>query len=362
MICVRPLILRHADVHSARQKRDTQCRCVKLYIPSVLPHSAGRSNASRARVPLSALRAVSPRRSGILPDLRSAGCSRGRCRPTRSGLAPGRSRPPCGEQARWLDVRRQAMETIGRQARRARDQASPCAGLRRRPERLGGGGEPGAGRAQRCCGGGAHRARARGLGGNVGWAPPDATLPVPELWRGPGRRAANAARGPSWTGRDRGGHRADGARRACACCKGRRARRWRRVTLLAGKWGCWRRALVIDASARGRLAAEMGATWAAAPRPVVRRALMVHTDVTEPRRWRWGGPAAAPVLAWPTLWPGDVVIEAEFDLPAEDRRARCATPGAGGVAARLRAADGARYEPHAHRARPICRATRCWRR
>jgi hypothetical protein len=105
--------------------------------------------------------------------------------------------------------------------------------------------------------------------------------------------------------------------------------------------------VVIDASARGRLAAEMGAI--VEPRgtdePVVRRALMVHTGVTEPREMAVGEglPLRGPVLAWPTLWPGDVVIEAEFDLPAEDlsaldvqtRRALAE------VAARLRAADEA---------------------
>jgi len=121
------------------------------------------------------------------------------------------------------------------------------------------------------------------------------------------------------------------------------------LTLLTGKWGLMaaRADVVIDASARGLLAEEMGATLTArsTEEPVVRRALMIHTGVTEPRELAVGEdlPLRGPVMAWPTMWAGDVVIEAEFDLPTDDlsaldvqtRRALAE------VGARLRAADEA---------------------
>lgn len=246
------------------------------------------------------------------------------------------------------------METIGRQARRARD-------LGEFDALVYGGGLSGWAAAVSLARAGRSvllAAEHTALGHEVWaamsvWAPPDATLPVPEVWREARDilEAAKAARGPfvdpvatevvtEQMAREAGvrillqvtAH-ADGDG----------------LTLLAGKWGLMaaRPQVVIDASARGRLAAEMGATLEprATDEPVVRRALMVHTGVTEPREMAVGEglPLRGPVMAWPTMWPGDVVIEAEFDLPAEDlsaldvqtRRALAE------VAARLRAADEA---------------------
>lgn len=246
------------------------------------------------------------------------------------------------------------METIGRQARHARD-------LGEFEALVYGGGLSGWAAAVSLARAGRSvllAAEHTGLGHEVWaamsvWAPPDATLPVPELWREARGilEAANAARGPfvdpvatevvtEQMAREAGvrmllqvtAH-ADGDG----------------LTLLTGKWGLMATGaqVVIDASARGRLAAEMGATLEprATDESVVRRALMIHTDVTEPQELAVGEglPLRGPVMVWPTLWPGDVVIEAEFDLPADDlsaldvqtRRALAE------VAARLRAADEA---------------------
>ena len=122
------------------------------------------------------------------------------------------------------------------------------------------------------------------------------------------------------------------------------------LTLLTGKWGLMavRRRVVIDATPQARLAVEMGGSLRAtgSDEPVVRRALMIHTGVAEPRRVGVGGDLPlrdGTVMAWPTMWPGEVILEAEFALPAGDmsaldietRRAMAE------IAARLRAADEA---------------------
>jgi len=186
------------------------------------------------------------------------------------------------------------------------------------------------------------------------WSPPEASLPAPALWaEAVGRlEAARAARGPfvdpvatqvllEEMARDAGvrillqvtAHAGEGG-----------------LTLLTGKWGLMaaRRRIVIDATAQARLAVEMGASLRAtgADEPVVRRALTVHTGVAEPRRVGVGGDLSlrdGTVMAWPTMWPGDVILEAEFELPTDDmsaldvetRRAMAE------IAARLRASDPA---------------------
>ncbi|MGD9498291.1 MAG: FAD-dependent oxidoreductase [Armatimonadota bacterium] len=186
------------------------------------------------------------------------------------------------------------------------------------------------------------------------WWPPDASLPVPALWREVAGRlaAANAARGPlvdpvatqvllEQMAREAGVRvllqvTAHGGKEG--------------PTLLTGKWGLMaaRAVVVIDATARGRLALERGASLRATgtDEPVVRRALMVRTGVAEPRRMEVGRGLPlrdSAVMVWPALWPGEVVVEAEFALPIDDtsvleigtRRAMAE------VAARLRAADEA---------------------
>lgn len=119
-------------------------------------------------------------------------------------------------------------------------------------------------------------------------------------------------------------------------------------TRLSGKWGSMAAAsvVVIDATPTGRFASEAGAEFAdrETDEPVVMRALMVKTGVTEPRRVQVG--QGLPLLdgtvaAWPGVWSGDVIVEAELTLPAEgssvpDVEAREALAE---IVARLRAAD-----------------------
>ncbi len=161
------------------------------------------------------------------------------------------------------------------------------------------------------------------------WSPPDATLPPPALW-GEVRDAledANAARGPlvdpvaTQVMVERIAQQA-GVR---VLLQVQAHPGEEDLTLLTGKWGLMaaRSAVVVDATPRGTLAAECGASYAATGTddPVVRRALMIHTGVTEPRRVEVGDDLPlrdGGVMAWPTLWPGDVVIEAELSLATED--------------------------------------------
>lgn len=100
------------------------------------------------------------------------------------------------------------------------------------------------------------------------------------------------------------------------------------LTLLTGRWGLMaaRSKVVIDASPRGRLAIEAGAQTRAgeSDEPVIRRALMVKTGLSEPERIEVAGGLPlvdGSVMAWTGLWPGDVIIEAELDLPTDDMTA-----------------------------------------
>ena len=97
------------------------------------------------------------------------------------------------------------------------------------------------------------------------------------------------------------------------------------ITLLTGRWGLMaaRSSVLIDASARGRLAVECGATSQSrkSRRSVIRRALMVKTGLSEPKWIEVGNElpvADATSMAWPGLWPGDAIIEVELDLPMDD--------------------------------------------
>ena len=97
------------------------------------------------------------------------------------------------------------------------------------------------------------------------------------------------------------------------------------LTLLTGRWGLMatRSGIVVDASERGHFAIESGAKTRdrRSDEPVLRRALMVKTGLNEPERIGVGEGlpiADASVMAWTGFWPGDVIIEAELDLPADD--------------------------------------------
>ena len=96
------------------------------------------------------------------------------------------------------------------------------------------------------------------------------------------------------------------------------------VTLLTGRWGLMaaRSRVVIDATERGRLSVECGATShaRATDELIIRRALMVKTGLAHPERIEVGSDlplAGGAVMAWTGLWPGDVILEAELDLPAD---------------------------------------------
>ncbi len=100
------------------------------------------------------------------------------------------------------------------------------------------------------------------------------------------------------------------------------------ATLLTGRWGLMaaRSSFVIDASQRGRLAAESGAKTRKreTDEPVIRRALMVKTGLSEPERIEVGEGLPLvddAVMAWTGVWPGDVILEAELDLPTDERTA-----------------------------------------
>ncbi len=99
-------------------------------------------------------------------------------------------------------------------------------------------------------------------------------------------------------------------------------------TLLTGRWGLMaaRSRVVIDGGSRGALAVEAGARARVreTDEPVIRRALMVKTGVTEPERIEVGEDLSlrdGTVMAWTGLWPGDVVLHAELDLPTGDMTA-----------------------------------------
>jgi hypothetical protein len=98
-----------------------------------------------------------------------------------------------------------------------------------------------------------------------------------------------------------------------------------RRTLLTGRWGLMaaRSRVVVDASTRCALAVESGARTRArkTDEPVTRRALMVKTGLTEPERIEVGEDLVlvdGSVMAWTGLWPGDVILQAELDLPTDD--------------------------------------------
>jgi len=100
------------------------------------------------------------------------------------------------------------------------------------------------------------------------------------------------------------------------------------TTLLTGRWGLMaaRSHVVIDATPRGMLAIESGAQTRVreTDEPVVRRALMVKTGVSEPEQIAVGDDlplADGTVSAWTGLWPGDVILHAELDLPTGDMTA-----------------------------------------
>lgn len=100
------------------------------------------------------------------------------------------------------------------------------------------------------------------------------------------------------------------------------------LTLLTGRWGLMaaRSRLVIDATERGRLAKEAGARTRHRDtgEPVVRRALMVKTGLTEPERIEVGEDLPlvdGAVMAWTGVWPGDVILHGEIDLPTGDMTA-----------------------------------------
>lgn len=100
------------------------------------------------------------------------------------------------------------------------------------------------------------------------------------------------------------------------------------LTRLTGRWGLMaaRSGVVIDAGARGRFAAECGAIAQGrqSDEPVIRRALMVKTGLTEPERIEVGSDLPlrdGTVMAWTGLWPGDLIVEAELDLPATEMTA-----------------------------------------
>ncbi len=100
------------------------------------------------------------------------------------------------------------------------------------------------------------------------------------------------------------------------------------LTLLSGRWGLLaaRSSVVIDAGERARLAVEAGAKTRLreTDEPVIRRALMVKTGVAEPERIEVGADLSlvdGTVMAWTGLWPGDVILHAELDLPTGDMSA-----------------------------------------
>ncbi len=100
------------------------------------------------------------------------------------------------------------------------------------------------------------------------------------------------------------------------------------LTLLTGRWGLMaaRSRVVIDASVRCTLAVESGARTRArgTDEPVIRRALMVKTGLSEPERIEVGEDLPlvdGTVMAWTGLWPGDVILHAEMDLPTGDMTA-----------------------------------------
>ena len=100
------------------------------------------------------------------------------------------------------------------------------------------------------------------------------------------------------------------------------------LTLLTGRWGLLaaRSSVLIDAGERGRFAVESGAKTRlrGTDEPVVRRALMVKTGVTEPERIEVGDDLPlrdGAVMAWTGVWPGDVILHAELDLPTDEMTA-----------------------------------------
>ncbi len=104
-------------------------------------------------------------------------------------------------------------------------------------------------------------------------------------------------------------------------------------TLLTGRWGLMaaRSAVTVDAGNRGDIAVEAGAQIHAriTDEPVIRRALMVKTGITEPERIEIGEDLPlvdGAVMAWKGYWPGDVILEANLDLlppDADDPAAIC---------------------------------------
>jgi len=185
------------------------------------------------------------------------------------------------------------------------------------------------------------------------WAPPDAALPAPELWGEVAREleGANAARGTMVDPVA-----AQVAIERLAIGAGVRMLLQVRAhpgeggtTLLTGKWGLMaaRAAVAIDATQGASLAEQAGAGFELREtgEPVVRRALMVKTGLSEARRVEVGDDLPlvdGTVMCWPGVWPGDVILEAEFAVPTDDRdaleietRMQMAE-----VAARLRAEHG----------------------
>ncbi|MGI5820392.1 MAG: FAD-dependent oxidoreductase, partial [Armatimonadota bacterium] len=99
----------------------------------------------------------------------------------------------------------------------------------------------------------------------------------------------------------------------------------RDATLLTGRWGLMaaRSRLVIDATADAGLAVESGARTRAreSDEPLIRRALMVKTGLSESERIEVGEDLPltdGSVMAWTGIWPGDVILEAQLEMPAED--------------------------------------------
>lgn len=98
--------------------------------------------------------------------------------------------------------------------------------------------------------------------------------------------------------------------------------------LFSGRWGLMaaQGGLCVDATERASLAIEAGAVTRerATDEPVVRRALMVKTGVAEPERIEVGEDLPlvdGSVMAWTGVWPGDVILQAELDLPRDDMTA-----------------------------------------